>query len=242
MFFEYDGIKMYYTTEGTGAAVVFLHGWGGSTDSFAGAVKLCARSYFCVNPDFFGFGKSDPPKNCYGIAEYCDATVQLIKSLGITCAVIVAHSFGGRVALQSAAKYPELVNKLVLVDSAGIPARKSVKKRLAVAKYKRLKRRGADVSGYGSEDYRALGAEMREVFVRVVNTDARPCLKAIRAPTLIVWGENDRDTPPYMAKRLKRGIRGSGLVMLEGAGHYGYIERHNDFIRILFSFLGSSEK
>ena len=85
----------------------------------------------------------------------------------------------------------------------------------------------------GSEDYRALSDSMKGTFVRVVNLDLAPRLKEIKNETLIIWGENDTDTPMYMAERMEKEIKNSGLAVLPGAGHFSYIDQYPRFCAIL---------
>ena len=81
-----------------------------------------------------------------------------------------------------------------------------------------------------------MSKDKRGVFVRVVNTHLDKLMRYIKCPTLIIWGKDDKDTPPYMAKRLKRGIPNSELVFLDG-GHYSYIDSDYGFANTLKRFI-----
>jgi pimeloyl-ACP methyl ester carboxylesterase len=100
---------------------------------------------------------------------------------------------------------------------------------------KRLKAR---VEAAGSKDYRALSGVMRRTFVKVVNQDLRPVLRRISSPTLLVWGRDDTETPLYMGELMEKEIPDAGLVVLDGAGHFSYLDRFDRFTLILRSFLG----
>ena len=130
----------------------------------------------------------------------------------------------------------KIVSKLVLADAAGLKPKMSLSKRIAILKYKAAKRKGKVAENAGSSDYRALSPQMRKVFVRVVNTHLDYLLPQIDAPTLVFWGKEDKDTPPYMARRFVRGIKDSGIIMLEGAGHFAYAERSDVFNAAVKSF------
>ena len=159
----------------------------------------------------------------------------LADELGAKKAIWVGHSFGGRVALEIAAKHPERAAGLVLVDSAGLRPRRPPSYHIRVALHKLLKRLGG--SGLkGSADYRELSPVMKAVFVRVVNYDETPLLARIACPTAVFWGDRDRETPLYMAKRFVRGIEGSRLFMLSG-GHFAYAEDPDRFMRVLIAFV-----
>ena len=94
-----------------------------------------------------------------------------------------------------------------------------------------------DVSKCGSADYRKLSGDMRETFKNIVNFHLDYCLEDIKCSTLIIWGKRDKDTPPYMARRLQRRIYNSGLVFLKG-GHYSYLDCYGQFLAILNSYFG----
>ena len=78
---------------------------------------------------------------------------------------------------------------------------------------------------------------MREVFKNTVNEDLRKYLPSINVPTLLIWGENDTDTPLSDGRIMEKMIKDSGLVILKGAGHYSYLDNYNQFIRVLYKFL-----
>lgn len=190
----------------------------------------------CVAPDFPPFGASAMPPEDWSLADYTALTAALLDRLDIPKAIVVGHSFGGRVALDLAAR-TDKVAKLVLVDAAGLRPRRGIKYRLRRARFRLAKAVGADTEKYYSPDWRALPPSMRGVFARVVAEDLSDRLALIDCPTLVVWGDRDKDTPPYMAKRLLKGIKNSRAVMLEG-GHFAYAERHYAFVRHLSDFIG----
>lgn len=234
------GTELYYEmAEGSGVPIVLLHGWGGSHVSFAGLfgqLKRAGRTV--VSLDFPGFGASSPPGRNWGIYDYAVVTAAFIDALHLDGVLLVGHSFGGRVAI-ILAKLP-FVRGVVLADSAGMRPRRGPRYYLKVGAYKLAKRLGRG-AGAGSADYRVLDETMRPVFVRVVNTFLERELPRIHCPVLIVWGRDDRDTPPYMAERLKKGIRDSDIVYLPG-GHYSYLDSAAAFYRILTAFAEETEK
>jgi len=103
--------------------------------------------------------------------------------------------------------------------------------------YKLKKRLGIRPKNAGSADYKALPDFMKPVFVRVVNTHLDNLLPKIKCPVLLIWGQNDRDTPLYMANKMRRKIPDSGLVVLEGAGHYVFLDKPVEFYAIVNEFL-----
>ena len=226
---DYNGTAVYCKSKGGAEnALVLLHGWGASSDAMNGAftyLSAVGRNVFAL--DFPGFGKSDFPPESWGIYEYADCVRFVLESLGLTKPVLIGHSFGGRVAIILGAR--GVASKLVLTDAAGLKPRTSLKKRWAVRRYKAAKRKGRAPANAGSADYAALSPAMKKVFVRIVNTHLDGLLGYIRVPTLLFWGKDDKDTPPYMARRMHKAIGDSGLIMLDGAGHFAYAERNDIF-------------
>jgi pimeloyl-ACP methyl ester carboxylesterase len=92
----------------------------------------------------------------------------------------------------------------------------------------------------GSPDYRAASGTLRASMVRLVNADLRPQLSRLTVPTLLIWGEGDRETPLADARTMARLIPDSGLVIFEGGGHFAYAEQPDRFCRIVDVFLRGS--
>ena len=219
-----------------GAYVIFLHGWGGNSSAFSLSADMLKRSgYRAITPDFRGFGDSAEPDSPRGVPEYADDILSLMERDGISEAVLVGHSFGGRVALEIAAKHPERVRGLVLVDAAGLKPRRKPSYYIKVAFHKlSVKMGGKGLAG--SSDYRALSPVMKECFKRIVNYDQTPLLPLVKCPTAIFWGRDDRDTPFCMAKRFNRGIADSHVFPLKG-GHFAYLTDCDEFLSVLRAFV-----
>lgn len=251
---ELDGMRVRVQQKGSGADVLILHGWGGRIESFAPVIDNLAQGYRVTALDFPGHGESDPPPTPWSVTEYADLTLRLLSQLDIPPSHVIAHSFGGRVTILLAAQHPELFNKIVLVDSAGVLPKRGIKyyrkvytyklgKKLAKWKWSAacLKAMGYDIkkkiTSAGSADYRALSPAMRGTFVQVVNQNLRPYLKNIRNSVLLVWGSQDTDTPLYMAQIMEKEIPDAGLVVIEGAGHFSYLDGFGQFMSVVKYFL-----
>lgn len=229
-----DGVRFEYEInrhfEKGKSAVLLLHGWGGDMRSFLGAYNaLTDLGVAAIN---FAFPKTVPPE--WGVYDYAAFVQKFLARENVVDAAVVGHSFGGRVAIILASQ--KCVGKLVLVDAAGMKPRFSLTKKIKIARYKRSVKRGKPLDGMGSVDYNNTSGDGRKVFVRIVNTHLERLLPYIDCKTLIVWGRRDTDTPIYMAKRLKRGIKNSELCVLDG-GHYCYAESGHKFNRLLKNFL-----
>jgi pimeloyl-ACP methyl ester carboxylesterase len=250
MFLDLVGVRVWYESAGEGRPVLLLHGWGASAAAMRPIMDALRPDHAVCALDFPGFGQSSLPPSPWGVPEYAELVVALLDALGIQRADVLGHSFGGRVGITLAAKWPDRVERLVLVDSAGVrpsptPSRSLLQAGLRAGRallgapgLGRVRDRAETVARQrlGSADYRSAGP-LRETFVKVIAEDLRPHLPEIQAPTLLVWGDRDEDTPLSDARVMESSIPDAGLVILAGAGHYSYLDRPADFNRIIRHFL-----
>ena len=239
-----------YDEVGNGPPVIILHGWGGTIESVKPIVQCLSHDYTTFAVDLPGFGESAQPPTTWGVLDYANWVAGFMDSVGCPRAHILGHSFGGRIGIALAAHFPALVDRLILVDSAGIRPRRTPVTQLRVYSFKGLRslillipfpswKKGAVRrlgAIFGSADYRNANA-LRDIFVRVVNEDLRPVLPAIQALTLLVWGENDEDVPVAHGKLMAQEIPHARLEILAGAGHFSYMDRLPQFCRIVRDFL-----
>lgn len=249
-----DGIDIHYSVSGDGRDVLLLHGWGASLNSFAFVQQALEKDFRVFSLDFPGFGQSGEPPVPWGVEEYAGFVKKFIAELGIGAPIIIGHSHGGRTAIRYAAENP--VHKLVLVDSAGIKPKRSAKYYIRVYTYKAVKRilglPGLRIfrervlerfrSKVGSDDYRNASPIMRQTLVKLVNTDLKEYLPRLQAPTLLVWGENDTDTPLSHGRLMEEKIPNAGLVVMKNAGHWAYAQKPREFLIVLNSYLESDKK
>lgn len=217
--------------------MVFLHGWGGSKNSFGALSDALSESYNVILLDFYGFGETPSSERPLFVRDYADGVLEILDKENIDKAVFIGHSFGGRVATVLGAEHKERVEKLVLIDAAGVKPRRGLKYYFRVLLHKicmKLRIKGLR----GSSDYAALGNTEKQTFKNIVNEDLTPLLKRIDAPTLIIWGKDDKDTPMYMAKIIEKNIKNSGLTVLEG-GHFAYLTSHHTALNAISYFLKS---
>lgn len=235
--------------EGSGPPVVVLHGWGGQIESMTPVLRCLTQHHRVVAIDLPGFGESPLPEGAWGTPDYSAFVRDLVAELGIERAHFVGHSFGAKVSFHTAAVYPDLVDKLVLVGSPGLRTPPSVgarAKRLAgrtgraVGKLGPLGRavRHAIYKRVASSDYQSAG-DLRPILVTVVNEDYRDLLPRVGSPTLLVWGSEDDAAPLVHGQQMERLIPDSGLVIFEGAGHFAYLDDADRFCRIVRHFFGS---
>lgn len=212
-----------------------MHGWGGEIASFKWLADRLSSQFRVTLIDLYGFGKTPHPDRPLCIEDYALGVEEVIEKSGGDNVILIGHSFGGRVAMRLGARN-DRVKGLVLIDSAGVIPRRGPIYYYRIARYKLAKRLGKVVLPRGSADYDALSGAMRKTFVNVVNESSLPDAKAITAPTLLIWGREDKDTPLYMCKRLHRVIAESRAIVFDCAGHFSYLDRPERTFRIIKAF------
>lgn len=246
------GLDFHFTDSGEGdGTIVLMHGWGCDHTTLASIERTALQcGYRVVNVDFPGFGKSQEPSDVWGVEEYTALIEELVSTLGIERPVLLGHSFGGRVGILYASRHPE-VDKLILVDAAGIKPRRSLGYYRKVYTFKFIKhmmyllygrekaekKLDARRAKAGSSDYAGASPMMRRILSKVVNEDLTYALPSVKAPTLLIWGENDTATPLADAKKMERLIPDAGLVSYPGCGHYSFLDNPGGFAAVLKSFL-----
>jgi pimeloyl-ACP methyl ester carboxylesterase len=229
--------------------IVVLHGWGAHIEAVAPILGALEGGSDLIALDLPGFGESAPPPVAWDVDAYMRFMVDFLDQLGVARAHLVGHSHGGRVSIALASAHPDRVGRLLLVDSAGLRPKRGwrYRRRVAVAK---LGRAVAKVGGppgrrlqermrarVASRDYLEASGTMRDTFRAVIAEDLSERLPRIAAPTLLVWGELDEDTPLWMGRRMEELIPDAGLVVLEGAGHYSYADAPGQFRAVARRFL-----
>lgn len=259
---QVDGTRIRYLEAGHGAPVIFLHGLGASMYAWRKNLPPVAAAGFRVIAfDNRGFGFSDKPAGPYDNEAYARLLIALMDSLHLPEAVLVGHSMGGAVAAEVAIEYPSRVRGLVLIGSAGLGARESVVFR--VARWPlvgpvllALRGRGltarilrstyadpskvteADVDQYyapvAEPEYgRALRGVLRQF--RLDALAGR--LDRVAAPTLLLWGEEDRIVPLAFGRALATGIPRSSFLTVRRAGHSVQEEAPGEVNELLIKFL-----
>lgn len=250
---EIDGRKVAYDVSGSGRPLILMHGWGCTHQTVASVAAVAAQTNTVYSLDLPGFGDSDEPLEPWTPERYALMLRKFIEALGIERPILAGHSYGGRVAIVYASRWADDVDRVILIDAAGVKPRHGLKWYWKVYTFKTgkwlantfLPRAKANAlierwrKKRGSADYRSASPMMRATMSVSVNIDLRPMMPAIKAPTLLMWGENDTATPLSDARRMEKLIPDAGLVVFPGAGHYSFLDAPDRFARVLQSFLTS---
>jgi pimeloyl-ACP methyl ester carboxylesterase len=232
-----------------GPLLVWAHGWGQSHRDLLPLAQTMRRSGHSILLDLPGFGVAPPPPQPWGTADYADAIAEFLAETPAARRVWIAHSFGCRIGLQVAARHPELLVGVFLIAVPGLPPHRSLPQRARLAARRwafritdtltpegqardRLRQR------FGSADYRAAGPRMRPILVKAVSENLSEAARAVRCPTMLVYGDRDSETPLDIGERLGRLIPRSRLVVLRGFGHLDIVtEGRHQVAQLLGEFL-----
>jgi len=237
-----QGQMAYYVMNDEGLPIVFLHGWG---RSFADFVEIASNlsGYQVIGVDFLGFGKSSIPLTPLTIEDYTNHLKTLLKELQIESPILVAHSFGGRVAIKYCAENP--FTKLILVSSAGIK-HNSIKRIYKIYRYKFLKKIYKVfakqkyenlIKNSGSKDYQNAFGVMKKTLSNVVNYSSKKDLKKIKGRVYLLWGINDSETKYQDALIMKKILKDATLIPFYESGHFCFFDEQRKFINELNKLL-----
>lgn len=207
--------------------VIALHGWGRSRSDMAGLLDLGG----VVAVDLPGHGASPPPDEAGGARWYADRLAAALDERSTPPAIVVGHSFGGRVAVCLAARRPDLVAALVI---SGVPLLRSenagrpvgaVRRAKALNRWGLLSDRRLDAvrQRHGSADYRAADGIMREVLVRTVNEDYGDELAQVICPVTMVWADGDTAAGVEVARRAATLIGSDVELVIVAGDHFSVI-------------------
>lgn len=246
------GLEINYADRGEGELVLILHGWGSNITLHENMINLLSQKYRVVAPDMPGFGESEEPKEPWCVDDYVDFILEFLKKFEFKKLTVLGHSFGGRVIIKLCSRtLPFEIEKIILVDSAGVMPEKNVSQKLKQKSYKMTKKilQSGAVSKLfpdalenlrrknGSADYNAASPIMRQTLVKVVNEDLCDLMPNVKCPALLIWGKNDDATPLSDGKKMEQLMPEAALVAFDNAGHYSFLEQQVLFNRVLASFM-----
>jgi pimeloyl-ACP methyl ester carboxylesterase len=251
------GQSIHYFDIGSGPVVVLLHGLGSRKEDWLPVLEPMAQKYRLLVPDQIGFGRSDKPLLDYSVQTWVDFLNEFLRQLKVEKASLVGESLGGWIAALYVAEigggaHLVPVEKLVLVDAAGLkqeqripdlnpsslPAMRGVLEAVFYdtswvnedALRKIFTDKLAVHDGYTVRSF--LGNPTRDK----ERLDER--MGSIKAPTLVVWGKQDKLLPIASGERYAAGIAGAKMVSFEKCGHVPAVEKTEEFLAAVMPFLG----
>ncbi|MGE0599847.1 MAG: alpha/beta fold hydrolase [Dehalococcoidia bacterium] len=256
-------IITYYEESGSGEPLVLIRGLGSDLQAWAPQVPSLAKHFRVITYDNRGAGRTSAPDKPYSVAGMADDLATLLAELKIEKANVLGYSMGGMIAQEFALKYPNMVDKLILLATSAkldgysrvviqnmINIRRSNMSRDQVARATAPFVFSAELLDDPDRFERAIQAtvdnpyfQQDHAYIRqaqaVLGFDASGRSGGIKATTLVVTGEDDTLVPPRNSDALNRMISGSKLVTLQG-GHAGVTEYPNEYNSAFLEFLGAA--
>ena len=251
-----NNIELYYETTGQGQNILFIHGLGSSTRDWEMQIPTFSKNYQTITFDLRGHGQSQKPSGPYSMSLFAKDTAELIKSLGIAPVHVVGISLGGMVAFQLAVDYPELIKRLVIVNSGPEVVVRTLKDRwqvflrFAIVRLFGMRKMGEVLSKrlFPKDEH----AEIRHMFVeRWAENDIRSYLNTLRAivdwsvadkihtinlPTLVVAADGDY-TPVSAKEAFVPKMGNAELIVIQDSRHAVPVEKPEEFNQIVSAFL-----
>lgn len=223
-------INTHYLIGGEGPPLVLIHGGGAASaeSDWESNLEFLAHHYRVYAPDLVGYGKSDKPRLDYTTRFFNKFFDDYMTAMGLERTNLLGHSLGGGVALAYALNHPDRVEKLVLVDSAGLTNELGLVGKLLHPIFTRVARLKGD-HVYVSLMTGGSQREPSELFTER--------LHELKAPTLIVWGEWDGYIPVKLAYLAHERIKDSKLHVFENCWHDPQRRKPGEFNRLVLDFL-----
>ncbi len=223
-------------SNGIGNKIIVIHGWSNSISVIEPLSQLLANFSEVISLDLPGHGQSPVPEEIWGMKDFSACLKNFLDQNNIKKANFVGHSFGGKTLIKFTSEYPEYVDKLVLIGASGIRPTPSLKKRFKFLFLKFLRnfiRFGNTRAGqyvyknwyiptFASRDYLNAGP-MTKTFVKTINEELHSELAQIQNKTLLIWGEDDDESPKEVAHIMNKLIKNSELILIPHQGHYPFL-------------------
>ncbi len=251
MYFVTKYSKLYYEKYGnSNKKLLILPGWGDNRKTFFNIINNLKDKYEIYIIDYPGFGKSTFKNIDMTIYDYAEIINTFMIKNKIINPIIISHSFGGRISSLLISKYKVKVDKLILIDVAGLKEKLNIKKILKIKLYKLLKKIISIIPStnkkqrlekirnkFSSNDYNTLPSHMYQTFKNIINEDLTKYYKNIVVETLIIWGQKDNITKLKYGKKLLKLIKNSALIIYPKADHFSYLRYPILTSKILNSYL-----
>ena len=257
-----DGLEIYYETHGEGPPLLLVAGLASDSQSWQPVLDALAARHRVIVFDNRGAGRTAPQAAATGISRMADDCIGLARQLGIGKFHLLGHSMGGFIALETAARFPDHVDKLIVVAAA---AAGSARNHSLFADWAADRTAGMDperwfrnffywiFSAGFFDDAKSVQVALRfaldypypqspAAFASQVRAmadfDCREGLCSIRAKTLVLAGSEDLLFPPKVCRELAGAIPQAEFSQIEQAAHAIFVEKPNDFAAAVMGFLG----
>jgi len=183
--------------------------------------------------------------------NYMQFVADFMQKLGLKVDVLIGHSLGGRIIIKGSGSNVFHPKKIVLIASAGIAKRKTVRNQIlkgiaktgkaitSIPPFSSMREKlRSKLYRYAGSDYNNAGP-LKDTFVKLIGEDLSASAKSISVPTLLLWGDHDTETPLSDGERLSRLIPGAILKVFPGTGHHVHQERPAAIAEAIKEFIGT---
>ena len=270
-FVNVKGVRIHYLESGgTGegsAVLLMVHGWGGSAVDWERLLPILPPDLRAIAVDLPGCGLSDKPDAAYDMSYFMDALRSFCEALGIPRVILAGHSMGGQIAVHFTTRFPDMVEKLILIDPYGLKGEEGARLLLArlgpvvniafllnsrffieramranvlhdpPAELVQFAVEATAVSILGRPSARA----MSRITKRIIGREYVGALLAgISQETLLVWGDEDRLLASHWADVYASLLRRATLRRVPGAGHMPMLEDPDAVAGLIAEFVGTT--
>jgi pimeloyl-ACP methyl ester carboxylesterase len=253
------GAKIHYVEAGSGSPLILIHGLGDNIAVWDSVIPPLAARFRVIALDQIGFGRSDKPLLSYRVGTLVDFLDGFMTELKIERASLVGNSLGGWVAADFALKRPERVERLVLSDAAGFAGLPKTMDPHTLCALRLASREDIRYLGpltfHDKRFYQDVDLAFKE---RVIAGDSYTVgqlldamirgddaldkrLHAIKRPTLILWGRDDKLIPLNFGERFHQEIASSGLRIIDNCGHMPQVECPDEFSNAVLEFFSDAK-
>lgn len=253
-------IHYYEGGPASGETIVMIHGFGANKDNWLRFAKFFTERYHVIALDLPGFGDSSKPDASYDVGTQAERVTAFVKALGLSKVHLIGNSMGGHIAALYAARHPEQVLSLALLDNAGVtsPKKSELYEMLERNEPNPLVARDpesfaklvsfvfvqppsvpANVQRYMAEQASARSEQNDKVFkhLRERYIPLEPELPKIQAPTLLLWGDKDRVLDVSSIEVMRPLLKKPSVVIMKDCGHVPMIERPEETAQHYQAFL-----
>lgn len=230
--------------------LVIIPGWEGNKKTWEKFINISNQEFdtFCL--DLPCFGEEPCPKKIWGVEDYAEYVKTKIINYELPINLL-GHSFGGQIAVLLTAKYPELVDKLILSGASVYRQKNSLKTKffgliaifgkvvfkLSIINFLKEPAKKILYKLADSPDYINTNGIKRDIFKKIIREDVSNLLEKIKIPTLIVWGEKDNYVSIKFGKKIAEQIKNSNFVTIPNGRHGLHLQFPDELLKLIKSFI-----
>lgn len=242
IFYQHSGL------ESSSTPILFLHGWGISTEPYYEVLEQLRQQHSVIAPDLPSFGRSSYSQLIPDYDSYAQFLLLFLEALNLKQVHIVGHSLGGGIAIALYNLAPEKIKSLLLVDSTGIPSgsilelvpRRAIEM-IAQISIPKLKLQLIDIPKVFTNNLLFNTGNVIQGLQLSLNKDISDLLPKIQAPCLLLWSEKDLTTPLNNAHEMAAIIPNSKLVTVKEGFHEWGLWHPEKFTSLLLDFIHQVE-